>query len=84
VHCESDISEAEVLEVFEDLQSDYMTVNKESKVSVDYKMTEHSAILDAQWIKVLDNNVLKLVVWYDNEWAYAHRALDVARMACNG
>ena len=42
-------------------------------------MTEHSAILDAQWTKVLGKNVLKLVVWYDNEWAYAKRALDVAR-----
>jgi glyceraldehyde 3-phosphate dehydrogenase len=80
IFCEEDVTPEEALKVFEESQNNFLTVNKESKVSVDYKMTEHSAILDAQWIKVLNNNVLKLVVWYDNEWAYACRALDVARM----
>ena len=84
IFCENEFNLKEVLEVFKASQNDFLTVNEESKVSVDYKMTEHSAILDAQWIKVLNKNTLKLVVWYDNEWAYARRALDVARMALNG
>ena len=79
INCEKNLILEEVLEVFDRSQNDFLTVSRGSKVSVDYKMTEHSAILDAQWTKILDKRVLKLVVWYDNEWAYAKRALDVAR-----
>ncbi len=83
INCEKTLDLGEVGKVFQNHQNCFFTINEESKVSVDYKKTEHSAILDAQWTKVLGGNVLKLVVWYDNEWAYAHRALDVARMVLN-
>jgi len=79
IYCENDLDLEEVQDIFQMSQSDFLTVNTQSKISVDYKMTTHSAILDAQWTKTLGKNVLKLVVWYDNEWAYANRALDVAR-----
>lgn len=59
----------------------FLAYNEESLVSVDYKGTEHSSIVDGQWVRVLDKNVLKLVVWYDNEWGYSARALDVARLS---
>ena len=58
----------------------YMLYNEESLISIDYKQIEESSIIDGQWIKVLDQNVLKIVLWYDNEWGYSSSALGVARL----
>ena len=48
-----------------------MLYNDQSLISIDYKQIEESSIIDGQWIKVLDKNVLKIVLWYDNEWGYS-------------
>ena len=56
--------------------SSYVKFNDESLVSLDYEKEESSAVIDAQWIKVIDN-VVKIVLWYDNEWGYSARVLDL-------
>ena len=58
--------------------SNYVTVNYESLVSKDYKGNSSSAIIDMQWIQKVDNTY-KIVIWYDNEWGYSCRAIDLAK-----
>ena len=37
----------------------------------------NSSIVDSQLTKVLDGNLLKVVAWYDNEWGYSCRVVDL-------
>lgn len=48
-------------------------------VSCDYKGHNCSSIIDAPLTKVIDNNMLKVVAWYDNEWGYSIRIVDLIR-----
>ncbi len=50
--------------------------NFEPLVSLDFKCSEFSAIVDHRWTDIIDNNLLKLVLWYDNEWGYAASVID--------
>ncbi len=50
----------------------------EPLVSVDFLGNPHSSILDAQSTRVMDGNFAKLLSWYDNEWGYASRVVDLA------
>jgi glyceraldehyde 3-phosphate dehydrogenase/glyceraldehyde-3-phosphate dehydrogenase (NAD(P)) len=47
-------------------------------VSADIIGNPHSAIIDASSTAVIGGNVAKVLVWYDNEWGYARRLLDLA------
>ena len=47
-------------------------------VSSDVIGNSHSSILDAQSTRVMDGNFAKLLAWYDNEWGYASRVVDLA------
>ncbi len=47
-------------------------------VSSDMLHNPHSAIVDGDMTKVLDGNLLKVIAWYDNEWGYSMRCLDLA------
>ncbi|HEX3745004.1 MAG TPA: type I glyceraldehyde-3-phosphate dehydrogenase [Bryobacteraceae bacterium] len=46
-------------------------------VSSDMLHNSHSSIVDAQMTKVLDGDLLKIVSWYDNEWGYSCRVVDL-------
>ena len=50
-------------------------------VSVDYKDDPRSAIVDAPSTTVVDETHVKILAWYDNEWGYANRLIDLARIA---
>jgi glyceraldehyde 3-phosphate dehydrogenase len=50
----------------------------EPLVSVDFLGNPHSSILDAQSTKVMDGNFAKVLAWYDNEWGYSCRVVDLA------
>lgn len=52
--------------------------NKEALISADFTQTEYSAVVDHRWIMVNEQNYLKMVLWYDNEWGYSSRVADVA------
>jgi len=52
--------------------------SEEPLVSVDYKMDPRSSIIDAQFTFVLDEDMVKVVAWYDNEWGYSVRTADLA------
>jgi glyceraldehyde 3-phosphate dehydrogenase len=54
-------------------------------VSTDMLHNPNSSIVDGQLTKVLDGNLLKVVSWYDNEWAYSCRVVDLIQfMASKG
>ncbi|WP_195335899.1 type I glyceraldehyde-3-phosphate dehydrogenase [Paraclostridium bifermentans] len=46
-------------------------------VSVDYKQTSESSIVDGLSTMVNDGNLVKVVAWYDNEWGYSCRTVDL-------
>lgn len=48
--------------------------------SVDYKMSEYSIIVDHRWTQVIDDNNVRFVYWYDNEWGYSARVVDLAKL----
>jgi glyceraldehyde 3-phosphate dehydrogenase len=52
--------------------------SEEPLVSMDYKGDSRSSILDAALTKVIDDNLVKFVAWYDNEWGYSCRTVDLA------
>jgi glyceraldehyde 3-phosphate dehydrogenase len=52
----------------------------EPLVSVDFVGNAHSSILDAENTRVMDGNFAKLLSWYDNEWGYANRCVDLAML----
>jgi len=49
----------------------------EDVVSTDFISDPHSSIFDAKAGIALDNNFVKLVSWYDNEWGYSNRVIDL-------
>ena len=53
-------------------------------VSVDYKDDPRSAIVDALSTMVIDGTQVKVLAWYDNEWGYANRMVELARKVARG
>ncbi len=54
-----------------------MDVTEEELVSSDFKGNSHSAIVDLPLTMVVDNNMLRVVAWYDNEWGYSNRLVEL-------
>jgi glyceraldehyde 3-phosphate dehydrogenase len=52
---------------------------EEELVSVDYIGDPHSCILDAKTTNVIDGTLVKVAGWYDNEWGYSSRCVDMLR-----
>jgi glyceraldehyde 3-phosphate dehydrogenase len=50
---------------------------EEPLVSIDFKGNDHSSILDAPYTSVMDGDFVKLLAWYDNEWGYSNRCVDL-------
>ena len=53
--------------------------SEELTVSVDYNGNPHSAIFDATNTLVMEGNLAKVFAWYDNEWGFSQRMVDVAK-----
>ena len=67
-------------------QSDQMQgilgYSDEPLVSSDFRADSRSAIVDGLSTMALDNNLLKVLAWYDNEWAYACRVAELVALIC--
>ncbi|MBR0600260.1 type I glyceraldehyde-3-phosphate dehydrogenase [Sinanaerobacter chloroacetimidivorans] len=50
---------------------------EEPLVSIDFKEDERSSIIDALSTMVIEDNMVKVVSWYDNEWGYSNRVVDL-------
>ncbi len=53
-------------------------------VSSDFKGTDVSSTVDGQLTIVLDGDMVKVVAWYDNEWGYSQRVVDLAELVAKG
>ena len=76
------INKTDLANVFKEFEIKYPNViltNEESLVSIDFKGIKQSCVIDLRWLEIIDKKILKMVLWYDNEWGYANRAVDVAR-----
>ena len=49
-------------------------------VSIDYRTDPRSSIIDALSTMVINGTQVKLYAWYDNEWGYANRTVELAKM----
>ena len=54
-----------------------LAYSQEELVSIDFRRNAHSSIVDAAYTKVMDGDFLKVVAWYDNEWGYSSRCVDL-------
>lgn len=53
-------------------------VTEEELVSSDFIGDPHSCVVDLPLLDVVDGNMIKVVAWYDNEWGYANRLVELA------
>lgn len=55
-----------------------LNYSEEPLVSIDYNGDPHSSTIDALSTLVMEGNMVKVVSWYDNEWGYSNRVVDLA------
>ena len=72
----------EIKEVFkkaakEPFYQGILAVTEEDLVSSDFKGNSHSAIVDLNLTNVIGGNLIKVVAWYDNEWGYSNRLVEL-------
>ncbi len=56
----------------------FLQVCDEPLVSIDFRGNPHSSILDSEQTRVMDGSFAKVLSWYDNEWGYSCRVVDLA------
>ena len=54
-----------------------LAVSEDELVSSDFKGNSHSAIVDLPLTSVIGGNLIKVCAWYDNEWGYSNRLVEV-------
>lgn len=73
-------SKEDIINIFQSIEkSQSLKIIKNSfdpLVSMDYLKSEFSAHIDHRWTELISNNLLKLVLWYDNEWGYTSKVID--------
>lgn len=77
-----DVTVEELNEVFkkaakEPFYQGILDVTEEPLVSTDFKGNSHSAIVDLPLTAVIGGNLVKVVAWYDNEWGYSNRLVEL-------
>lgn len=84
LNLKSDISSVDI--IIKDLEE--MEKNQELKiiknsfdplVSLDYLKSDFSVHIDHRWSEVISGSLLKLVLWYDNEWGYTSKVIDQSK-----
>ena len=72
----------ELTQLFEKVASEpfyegILGISHEELVSSDYRGDSHSCIVDLSLIDVVDGDLIKIVAWYDNEWGYSNRLVEL-------
>lgn len=78
-----DVTKEEINAVFEQAAKEpyyegIVGVTHEELVSSDFKGNSHSAIVDLALTDVVGENMVKIIAWYDNEWGYSNRLVELA------
>lgn len=80
---DKETSKDELVSIFEQAEKNQkysiIETTDEPLISIDYVKNEHSAIIDTRWIQVNNGNHVELVYWYDNEWGYSSRIVDIVK-----
>ncbi|MBQ3306385.1 type I glyceraldehyde-3-phosphate dehydrogenase [Candidatus Saccharibacteria bacterium] len=77
-----DVTKEEINEVFEKAAKEpyyegILGVTHDELVSIDFRGDSHSSIVDLPLTDVVDGNLIKVVAWYDNEWGYSNRLVEL-------
>lgn len=80
VDLKEDVTAEQVNDAFRNAGLDgILDVEYEPLVSMDFNTNPNSAVIDAQNTIVMDDNKVKVIAWYDNEWGYSNRVVEVAQ-----
>jgi D-erythrose 4-phosphate dehydrogenase len=60
-------------------QAGRIAYSEDPHASIDFNHDGHSAIVDGSHTRVMGGRMVNLLVWFDNEWGFANRMVDVAR-----
>jgi len=66
-----------IKELINTQKSKIYQLNNEELVSSDFQSEEYTTIIDERYIQVIGENQLKLIIWYDNEYGYASKVVDI-------
>ena len=76
------VSVQNINDIMEDASKGYMSkvlaFDPEPKVSIDFNHTTHSSIFAPDQTRVVGESLVRILAWYDNEWAFSCRMTDVA------
>lgn len=78
-----DVTKEEINEIFKKASKEpyyegILAVTEEELVSCDLRGNSHSCIVDLPLTDVVGGNLIKVVAWYDNEWGYSNRLVELA------
>ena len=83
VEVKKNTSNKEVNEVFKEAAREglknILRVEDNPLVSVDYNGNPYSSVIDSLSTKVMKDNMIKVLAWYDNEWGYSNRVKDLLK-----
>ncbi|MCI2934119.1 type I glyceraldehyde-3-phosphate dehydrogenase [Staphylococcus haemolyticus] len=80
VDLKEDVTAEQVNDAFRNASLDgILDVEDAPLVSMDFNTNPNSAVIDAQNTIVMDDNKVKVIAWYDNEWGYSNRVVEVAQ-----
>ncbi|RIO83043.1 type I glyceraldehyde-3-phosphate dehydrogenase, partial [Staphylococcus haemolyticus] len=80
VDLKEDVTAEQVNDAFRNVGLDgILDVEEAPLVSMDFNTNPNSAVIDAQNTIVMDDNKVKVIAWYDNEWGYSNRVVEVAQ-----
>ena len=67
-----------VNKVMKSAESEILGYNDKPLVSIDFTNDKHSSIFDASQTRVIDEHLIHVTAWYDNEWGFSNRMCDTA------
>ena len=80
VYFKKEISMAQIMQALNDHNvAKWIDFSSDEKVSIDFKGNLASCVVDLRWTEVINEKLLKLVIWYDNEFGYSARIIDLIR-----
>ncbi|MFQ6778006.1 MAG: type I glyceraldehyde-3-phosphate dehydrogenase [Alphaproteobacteria bacterium] len=78
VNTKKTVSVEKVNKIMQDAQSNVLGYTNQPLVSIDFTHDSHSSIFDSTQTRVINDNLLHITSWYDNEWGFSNRMSDTA------
>ena len=81
---EEKMNKAELLKLLQNFEKNQkfpiLNLSKEPLVSLDFKGNNYSCIVDERWLDVINNKLIKFVLWYDNEIGYSSNIIRQVKL----